>query len=104
MAELQRSHPEAESHLFAISGVSGGSLGAVTYAALRDGGRNNAGTTRQYREAAEQVMTSDMLSPTVASLLGPEMVQVPPLRRPRQPGRLRERVRPGPRARPGGCV
>ena len=75
MAELQRSHPEAESHLFAISGVSGGSLGAVTYAALRDGGRNNAGTTRQYREAAEQVMTSDMLSPTVASLLGPEMVQ-----------------------------
>ena len=66
MAELGVSVPHAEEHLFAISGVSGGSLGAVTYA-LRRG--------PHFHRDAETVMTSDMLSPTVASLFGPEMVQ-----------------------------
>ena len=76
MAELHQNPntPQAEDHLFAISGVSGGSVGAVTYAVLRDHDLDDP-STHQFSDAAKKVMTSDMLSPTVASLLGPEMIQ-----------------------------
>ncbi len=76
MAELSRNKntPGTEDHLFAISGVSGGSLGAVTYASLR--GINAKGAARyDFSADAKNVLTSDMLSPTVAALFGPEMVQ-----------------------------
>ncbi len=77
MAEVQQNPNTAnlEDHLFAISSVSGGSLGAVTYAALRGGGLDANGQSNSYSDAAEQVMITDMLSPSVESLFGPEMVQ-----------------------------
>ncbi len=56
-------------HLYAISGVSGGSLGAVVYAAdeAQEGG---ASGTRVRRALA-----ADFLAPTVATMLFPDLLQ-----------------------------
>ena len=66
--------PNLPNHLFAISSVSGGSLGAATYVTLRRNLPGDlVGTELAPRE--KMVFTTDMLSPSVASLLGPELVQ-----------------------------
>ena len=71
-------------HVFAISGVSGGSLGAAVYASLL---RNRADSRlradrmpharRQVgiRERAERILARDFLSPTVAVMLFPDLLQ-----------------------------
>ncbi len=79
MAQIHK--PESEGgvanlpdHLFAISSVSGGSLGAATYVTLRrsfPGGIVGA----ELAQREKTVFTTDMLSPSVASLLGPELFQ-----------------------------
>ncbi len=69
MAQFETDLPELEQHLFAISGVSGGSLGAVIYTTLRQADHEKIG------EKAKLVLTEDMLTPSVASLLSPELVQ-----------------------------
>lgn len=71
MARLHE-RPEDVRHLFAISGVSGGSLGAAVYCTLI---REPANRDHPWPEKARQVFTTDLLSPTVASLAGPEAVQ-----------------------------
>ncbi len=73
-------------HVFAISGVSGGSLGAATFAALvaNRGVAPNAtgdcpvdggGERSSVRLRAEGVLDHDFLSPTVAVMLFPDLFQ-----------------------------
>jgi hypothetical protein len=66
-------------HLFAISGVSGGSLGAATFAALLaerlEGGSACAGAT-DYRARAERILAADFLAPTLAVMLFSDTFQM----------------------------
>ncbi|MFP5393673.1 MAG: hypothetical protein ACLGI6_19345, partial [Gammaproteobacteria bacterium] len=70
-------------HLFALSGVSGGSLAAASFASLvADGssGRLAAapcaqGSRTPYQQCIRQVLRRDFLSPLVGYLMYPDMVQ-----------------------------
>ncbi|PYK47483.1 MAG: hypothetical protein DME51_13570 [Verrucomicrobia bacterium] len=67
---LQDTNPNFANHLFAISGVSGGSLGAVVFDALvaeNDGG--------SYQANAHEILSRDFLSPALAVMLYPDLVQ-----------------------------
>jgi hypothetical protein len=62
-------------HLYAISGVSGGSLGAAVHAAqLAERGGAQAGSPR-YAEHAHDMLREDFLSPVFAYLLFPDLAQ-----------------------------
>ena len=67
---LQDTNPNFASHVFAISGVSGGSLGAVVFDALVD---ENDG--RSFQENAHQILSRDFLSPALAAMLYPDLLQ-----------------------------
>lgn len=67
---LQDANPNFANHVFAISGVSGGSLGAVVFNALV---AENDG--RSYEENAHRILSRDFLSPALASMLYPDLVQ-----------------------------
>jgi len=67
---LQDANPNFANHLFAISGVSGGSLGAVVFDALV---AENDG--RSYQENAHEILSRDFLSPALAVMLYPDLVQ-----------------------------
>jgi hypothetical protein len=67
---LQDANPNFANHLFAISGVSGGSLGAVVFDALV---AENDG--RFYQENAHEILSRDFLSPALAVMLYPDLVQ-----------------------------
>jgi len=60
--------------LFAISGVSGGSLGAATYAALKRA-QLDIGGTGSLIGPARAALGEDFLSPVVAGLLFPDLAQ-----------------------------
>ena len=70
-------------HVFAISGVSGGSLGAAVYASLlrersTPGARPpdvQCASPDRLRERAERILSRDFLSPTVAVMLFPDLLQ-----------------------------
>ncbi|HEY4257932.1 MAG TPA: hypothetical protein VGM66_12020 [Candidatus Udaeobacter sp.] len=67
---LQDSNSNFASHLFAISGVSGGSLGAVVFdALLAEPGRGS------FQENAHKILGQDFLSPALGSMLYPDLVQ-----------------------------
>jgi Patatin-like phospholipase len=70
-ASMQQMHKLEgfEDHLFAISGVSGGSFGAVIYASQRMIG------SKATSDNMKKILTTDMLSPTVASLFSPDLLQ-----------------------------
>ena len=88
---LQDRCPAFADHLFSISGVSGGSLGAATFAAgLRHAQESNWPSAKngpcvdaeppQPRERsmvdfADSLLSSDLLSPLAAGLLFPDMLQ-----------------------------
>jgi hypothetical protein len=68
LASIQDACPRFKDHLFCISTVSGGSVGAVTFkAACRVKPEN-------YQTWCEGVLGRDLLSPVVASLLGPDLL------------------------------
>jgi hypothetical protein len=70
LGALQDSNPNFASHLFAISGVSGGSLGAVVFEALlAEPARGSS------QEDAHKILSQDFLSPALASMLYPDLVQ-----------------------------
>ncbi len=91
LTALQDSYPEFADHLFAISGVSGGSLGAVVFDALVAHGpapvdpdenvcpgrdRTKMAQERAtLRYAAKQILSFDALTPTLASLTQPDLAQ-----------------------------
>jgi predicted acylesterase/phospholipase RssA len=67
---LQDANPNFANHVFAISGVSGGSLGAVVFNALV---AENDG--RSYETNAHEILSRDFLSPALAVMLYPDLVQ-----------------------------
>src|SRR4029077_16163146 len=67
---LQDANPNFATHVFAISGVSGGSLGAVVFDALV---AENDG--RSYEANAHAILSRDFLSPALASMLYPDLMQ-----------------------------
>jgi hypothetical protein len=78
--------PDFAPHLFAISSVSGGSVGATVFTALladrqRNGavgecaGEADAASAASARFAAQQVLSYDFLAPTLGSMLHADLVQ-----------------------------
>ncbi|MDE2367363.1 MAG: hypothetical protein KGN16_00190 [Burkholderiales bacterium] len=89
LGALQDCAPSFRSRLLAISGVSGGSLGAVTFATLLSQDAVSrppidctaAGLSRAewapgpFESAGQKVLSNDFLAPTVAALLFPDLMQ-----------------------------
>jgi len=83
LGALEDRAPQFSDHLFAISGVSGGSLGGAVFTALvADGARTGVVDSchgevpdRSYRRAAQQILAYDFLAPTLASMLHADFVQ-----------------------------
>jgi hypothetical protein len=69
---LQDANPGFASHLFAISGVSGGSLGAVVFDALL---AEPSPAPFKFKDKADDILGQDFLSPALASMLYPDFVQ-----------------------------
>jgi hypothetical protein len=72
LGELQDRNPNFASHLFAISGVSGGSLGAVVFDALL---AEPNSPPFKFKDKADDILGQDFLSPALASMLYPDFVQ-----------------------------
>jgi predicted acylesterase/phospholipase RssA len=66
------SQGEFSRHVFAISGVSGGSLGAAVFASQLAAGLP---ANRNHVQHARSVLGKDFLAPTLGALLFPDMVQ-----------------------------
>lgn len=87
LTSLTDSVPTFPEHLFAISGVSGGSLGATVYEGLLVRRADYAmrldeleyepqrGENHTLRFAARQVLSQDSLAPTLAAMLQPDLAQ-----------------------------
>jgi hypothetical protein len=69
---IQDANPNFAPHLFAISGVSGGSLGAAAFDALL--AEPNPDSFK-FEDKAHDILSRDFLSPTLASMLYPDLVQ-----------------------------
>ena len=65
--------PDFASHLFAISGVSGGSLGAAVFDALL--AEKQLPPNQTFTSESEGILGEDFLSPTLASMLFPDLLQ-----------------------------
>lgn len=68
-------YPGFANHLFALSGVSGGSLGAALYAALVADQNERRVAAGKLRECAEIFMGHDFLAPTLSAMLFPDLAQ-----------------------------
>lgn len=67
---LNEAMPRFNQHLFAISGVSGGGVGAATYVATLAGHRESpTASSAHLRGPLQHVITEDLISPTAASML-----------------------------------
>ena len=86
LTAIQDAAPPFSDHVFAISSVSGGSVGATVFTALvADPNRaaavsdcnamNTPDKQKTFRFAAQQVLSYDSLAPTLASLLHADLVQ-----------------------------
>lgn len=62
--------PDFVSHLFAVSGVSGGSLGAVVFNALVA-----ENVAYPMKDRAHDILRQDFLSPTLAAMFFPDLIQ-----------------------------
>jgi len=84
LTAIQDQAPEFSDHLFAISGISGGSVGGTVFTALL-ADRQPADPARQpkpepppgsaLRSRAQRIMSYDFLGPTLASLLHADLAQ-----------------------------
>jgi hypothetical protein len=90
LTAIQDRSPAFAQHVFAISGVSGGSLGAAVYAGLAQRCTNNLPLDKQpearplasegskagpLQNSADAVLKDDYLSPLLSALLYPDLVQ-----------------------------
>lgn len=83
LAALQDLCPSFSTHTFAISGVSGGSVGAAVFAGLSTTKANSPAvrcylegvTEYPLRDAARRVLATDLLSPVLAAMLFPDALQ-----------------------------
>ncbi len=73
LGTLQDIDQDFGKHVFAISGVSGGSLGGAVFAA-QIANRSSLKNT-QFRDHADLVLQKDFLAPTLATLLFPDLIQ-----------------------------
>src|SRR6185503_3826926 len=83
LAALQDSIPDFNRHLFAISSVSGGSVGASVYASLVHDSAASPGkvkclehnSTRSFSHCVREFLSEDYLSPVLAKMVAPDFVQ-----------------------------
>ena len=82
LAKLEQAAPGFACHVYAISGVSGGSLGAAVYAAEladRSGGFDcsgpGGGPGADFGVRMTDMLATDFLSPVLAGLLYPDLMQ-----------------------------
>ena len=78
LAKLQAMHPHFYRHVFAISGASGGSVGASMFTALyRDSlfFPRNLLKTPSLLTQTQSILKNDFLSPLVAAYFAPDLVQ-----------------------------
>jgi hypothetical protein len=68
LGEIQKRHPTFADHLYSLSGVSGGSLGASVFVALLAQAREEK-QPLHVKETAQSILSEDFLSPVVASML-----------------------------------
>src|SRR5260221_1621728 len=73
LGEIQGSLPRFGTQLFSMSGVSGGSLGTSVFAALL--AEQRAGNAVIAKQAGQKILGEDFLSPVVAAMLYPDLVQ-----------------------------
>lgn len=74
LSALQQSNSAFANHVFAISSVSGGSVGASVFTAVLAHSLKNPGNTN-INSLSKDVLSEDHLSPLVAKLLYPDMLQ-----------------------------
>jgi hypothetical protein len=67
--------PGFRDHLFAISGVSGGSVGAAAYASLITRQADAPGTLKLLRPSAQRMLAYDALAPTLSAMTQQDFVQ-----------------------------
>lgn len=72
LGEIQKRQPKFADHLFSLSGVSGGSLGSAVFVGLLAQSREES---LDVKRKAQAILGEDFLSPVVASLLFPDLVQ-----------------------------
>ncbi len=85
LTQLQDQNPAFAAHVFAISGVSGGSLGAAVFdSLLADAGPDGAASCNvdtagfaptPLRSCAQTVLSQDFLAPALAAMLYPDLTQ-----------------------------
>jgi hypothetical protein len=82
LGTIQDRHPQFAQRLFGLSGVSGGSLGSSVFAALLAEGDALAQTpcarearAKPYTRCAQRVLSEDFLSPAIAGMLYPDLLQ-----------------------------
>jgi Patatin-like phospholipase len=71
LGTIQDEQPTFADHIFAISGVSGGSLGAAVFTSLLPDGRDR----KDFARRAEAMLGRDFLSPATAAMLCPDFLQ-----------------------------
>ena len=71
LGTIQDEQPAFADHVFAISGVGGGSLGAAVFASLLPDGHDR----KDFARRAESMLGQDFLSPALASMFYPDLVQ-----------------------------
>ena len=71
LGSIQDAEPSFVDYVFAISGVSGGSLGAVVFDALVADGKWQG----RFAERSELMLGQDFLSPAIAAMLYPDFIQ-----------------------------
>ncbi len=69
LAEAQDEFPEFSDHLFAISGVSGGSVGGAVFASLLHAGVSDPANRQWYSESTKKFFKADLLTPVVTATL-----------------------------------
>src|ERR1044071_740964 len=74
LGEIQNRHPSFASHVFSLSGVSGGSLGASVFVALLNESRERAAPF-DLKKTGQDMLGEDFLSPAVAAILYPDLAQ-----------------------------
>jgi hypothetical protein len=77
LAQYQDLMPSFRKHLFAISGVSGGSVGAILFFNLCRSAQEAKAIARntKWLDLTDRILSHDFLNPCLAALLGPEVLQ-----------------------------
>jgi len=77
LSRIQQDRPDFASHVFVISGVSGGSLGAAVFSGLiadqGDGG--SCSNHHKFLDCSKQILRQDFLASTFATMLYPDLLQ-----------------------------